>query len=149
MYINKTKQITSPRMKLRLDLFVEYFLGAMLIVKLVFLISTVGHVITLKSVNPKIQQHEKLMRYISEMTEMIFIFGMSFFLIYYFVPNRKVYVIQKETALLLFAYGFVTLVAALKKYNMIPSRAVVLPIQKPSATNGQPSSSTTGIAITN
>ena len=59
-------------------------------------------------------------RYVSETTEMIFIFGMSFFLIYYFAPNRKVYVIQKETAVLLFSYGFVMLMAAIKRYQLTP-----------------------------
>jgi hypothetical protein len=127
-------------MKLRLDLFVDYFLGIMLIVKFVFLISAVGHIITVKSKNPKIQQHEKMMRDISETTEMIFLFGMSVFLIYYFVPNKKAYVINKETALLLFAYGFVTFVAALKRYHLMPARqfqkSETTPSKSPSTSAG-------------
>jgi hypothetical protein len=107
---------------MQINSLVDYFLGFMLLVKVVFLFSAMGHVITVKSKNPKIQQHEQLMRYISDTTEMIFIFGMSLFLIYYFVPNKKIYVIKKEPALLLFAYGFVTLIAALKRYHLMPSQ---------------------------
>jgi uncharacterized membrane protein YgdD (TMEM256/DUF423 family) len=92
----------------------------MLVVKFIFLISAIGHVITIKSKNPKIQQHELLMRKISETTEMIFIFGMSLFLIYFFFPRRKSFPINTETALLLFAYGIVMFIGALKRYNIPP-----------------------------
>jgi hypothetical protein len=107
-------------MKLQLESFVDYFLGIMLLVKFVFLMSYVGHFVTVTSKNPKITQHEKWMRYVYDTSEMIFIFGMSFFLIYYFRPNRKAYVIKKETAILLFAYGFVTFLGALKRYHLMP-----------------------------
>lgn len=97
--------------------YVDYFLFFMLIVKTVFLVSAIGHVITIRSVNPKIQQHELLMRKISDTSEMIFVFGMSLFLVYYFFPNKKNFIINKETAILLFAYGFVMLIGAVKKYH--------------------------------
>lgn len=99
---------------------IDYFLFIMLVVKFIFLISAIGHVITIKSKNPKIQQHELLMRKISETTEMIFIFGMSLFLIYFFFPRRKSFPINTETALLLFAYGIVMFIGALKRYNIPP-----------------------------
>lgn len=119
--------------------FVDYFLGFMLVVKLIFLFTAVGHVITVKSKNPKIQAQEGWTRFVSETTEMIFVFGMSFFLIYYFSPNRKVYVIQKETALLLFAYGIVMLVAALKRYHLIPQRqSPSVEKQPPTSTSNNP-----------
>lgn len=105
-------------MKLKLNTMVDYFLFAMLAIKLVFLVSAVGHVITVRSSNPKINQHERLMARISDTTEMLFIFGMSLFLIYHFFPNKKSYPIDKETAVLLFAYGFVMLVSALKRYHV-------------------------------
>lgn len=97
---------------------VDYFLFLMLIVKTIFLIAAVGHVVTIHAKNPKIQQHELLMRRISDTTEMIFIFGMSMFLIYYFYPRRDSFKVNKETALLLFAYGIVMLIGALKRYNI-------------------------------
>ncbi len=97
---------------------IDYFLFFMLIVKFIFLISAVGHVITIRSNNPKIKQHELLMRRISGTTEMIFIFGMSLFLIYYFFPRRRQFEINRETAVLLFAYGIVMLLGALKRYHV-------------------------------
>jgi hypothetical protein len=117
-------------MKMQFRSFVDYFLGIMLLVKLVFLITAVGHVITVRSKNPKIREQEAWTRFVSETTEMIFVFGMSFFLIYYFAPDRKVYVIQKETALLLFAYGIVMLFAAVKRYHLMPSKQATS-VEKP------------------
>ena len=127
-------------MNFKFQSFVDYFLFFMLIIKFVFLISAVGHVITLKSSNPKIQQHEELMRKISETTEMIFIFGMSLFLIYYFVPNKKQFVINRETAVLLFAYGIVMLLGALKRYHFPSVREIV---QKKEQSNGTPTNRST------
>ena len=106
--------------KFKFENIVDYFLFFMLIVKLVFLISSLAHVITLKSSNPKIQQYELLMRRISERTEMVFIFGMSAFLIYFFFPNKKDFDITRETAILLFTYGIVMLIGAFKKYHFPP-----------------------------
>jgi hypothetical protein len=122
-------------MKLQIGSVVDMFLGFMLLVKFVFLISAVGHVITVKSKNPKIKDQETWVGYISDTSEMIFIFGMSFFLIYYFSPNRKTYVIQKETAILLFAYGIVMLVAAVKRYHLTPSRKDLPTPEKKSPSN--------------
>jgi hypothetical protein len=118
---------------------IDYFLFLMLIVKAIFLISAVGHVVTIHANNPNIQKHELLMRKISETTEMIFIFGMSLFLIYFFFPRRKSFPINKETALLLFAYGIVMLLGALKRYN-IPTPHLV-PKKKDKDPNGKPPSS--------
>jgi hypothetical protein len=105
-------------MKFKLESIVDYFLIIMLAVKLIFLISTIGHVITIKSSNPNIAKHELLLRKISGTTEMIFIFGMSTFLIFYFRPNKKNFIISRETALLLFAYGIVMLIGAFKRYHI-------------------------------
>jgi uncharacterized membrane protein YgdD (TMEM256/DUF423 family) len=104
-------------MKITVAVMLDYFLFFMLSVKFLFLIASVGHIITLRSVNPKIKKHEQLMRKASETTEMIFVFGMSIFLIYYFVPTKKHFAINKETAVLLFAYGIVMFLGALKKYH--------------------------------
>jgi hypothetical protein len=114
---------------------IDYFLFFMLLVKSIFLISAVGHVVTIHAKNPKIQQHELLMRKISETTEMIFIFGMSLFLIYFFFPRRKSFPINKETALLLFAYGIVMLLGALKRYN-IPTPHLI-PKKEDTNSNGK------------
>lgn len=114
---------------------VDYFLFLMLVVKTIFLFAAVGHVVTIHAKNPKIQQHELLMRRISDITEMIFIFGMSLFLIYYFYPRRDSFKVNKETALLLFAYGIVMLLGALKRYN-IPTPHIVP--KKPETASSQP-----------
>jgi hypothetical protein len=105
-------------MKFRIDSAIDNFLVVMLFVKFVFLISSVGHVATVRSSNPNITKHELLLRRISETSEMIFVIGMSLFLIYHFRPNKKSYVIGFEAALLLFAYGIVMLFGAFKKYHI-------------------------------
>lgn len=107
-------------MKFNVENFIDNFLVVMLFVKFVFLISSLGHIATIKSSNPQIKKHELLLRRISETSEMIFIIGMSLFLIYHFRPNKKSYVIGVEAALLLFAYGLVMLFGAVKKYHIKP-----------------------------
>jgi hypothetical protein len=108
------------KLNLRFEKTVDYFLSFMLLVKFVFLISSVGHIVTVHSKNPKIQQHEEWLRKVSETTEMIFVFGMSIFLIYYFIPSKKTFVVTRETAVLLFAYGIVMLFGAVKRYHLTP-----------------------------
>lgn len=125
-------------MNLKVEKAIDYFLFFMLAVKFIFLISAVGHVVTIHAKNPKIQQHEEFMRKVSDTSEMIFIFGMSLFLIYYFTPSKKTFVVNKETAVLLFAYGIVMLLGALKRYN-VPTPH---PFQKKAESNGQTSQPT-------
>jgi hypothetical protein len=117
---------------LKIEKAVDYFLFFMLAVKFIFLIAAVGHVITVHAKNPKINQHEELMRKVSDTSEMIFIFGMSLFLIYYFVPSKKSFVVTKETAVLLFAYGIVMLLGALKRYHIQTPRPFKKNIDKTS-----------------
>lgn len=111
-------------MKYKFVTAVDYFLFFMLIVKFIFLITATGHVVTIYSKNPSIQKHEQLLRKISETSEMIFIFGMSAFLIYHFSPSKKTFEITVETAFLLFAYGIVMFLGALKKYHVTPSPVI-------------------------
>lgn len=90
----------------------DYLLLVTVIVKVIFIISSlfiIGYKIKGKNDDPLALK----ISYWKERFEFIFIFNMSLILIYVFYPRRsKPLFVEKETRLLLFLYGVITIVTA-------------------------------------
>ena len=90
----------------------DYFIFFIVLIKIIFVLSAIGHLILSFSKNSKLQQNldPKLM-YWKERTEFIFIASMAVLLIYHFKPGHSK-PIEKEAALLFFLFGWVLLFTA-------------------------------------
>lgn len=113
-------------MKLRFETKLDYFVFFIVLVKILFILSAIGHVILSYSVkhnsshkNKKIQINDRLV-YFKELTEFIFIISMSILLIYHFRPNDLHKPINKETSLLFFLFGCILIITA--KWSIILPR---------------------------
>ena len=81
------------------------------IIKIVFILSAIGHLVLSHSSNPVLQKKDPEFVYWKERTEFIFIVSMSVLLIYHFKPgNNKP--ISEETALLFFLFGIILVLTA-------------------------------------
>lgn len=90
----------------------DYFIFFIVLIKIVFVLSAIGHLVISFTKNSKLQDNvdSKLM-YWKERTEFIFIASMAILLIYHFKPGHSK-PIQEESALLFFLFGWVLLVTA-------------------------------------
>lgn len=72
----------------RTDTPLDYFIAAMIIVKFIFLITTILSAFLKRSKNSTAQKINTYVENIAKKTEIIFMFGISVFLAYYFRPNQ-------------------------------------------------------------
>ena len=87
----------------------DYFVFFIIFIKIVFVISAVGHLILSHlSIGQKL---DSALVYWKERTEFIFIISMSILLIYTFRINHEK-PINKETALLFYLFGWILLITA-------------------------------------
>ena len=94
----------------------DFFILFIVLIKLVFLLSAVGHVVLShlpKSVKLTIDDAKLL--YWKERTEFIFVASMSILLIYHFRPGHNK-PISSESALLFFLFGCISIITA--KWNI-------------------------------
>jgi hypothetical protein len=91
---------------------IDYFLFFIIFVKIVFVISAIGHLILSHSTNDRAEQLDPKLIYWKERTEFIFIISMSILLIYHFNPRLPKKPINTETSLLFFLFGCVLLITA-------------------------------------
>jgi uncharacterized membrane protein len=91
-----------------LDLFILFIV----LIKIVFVLSAIGHLVLSHSSNINLQEKaDPKLTYWKERTEFIFIVSMSILLIYHFKPgNNKP--ISEETALLFFLFGIILVLTA-------------------------------------
>jgi hypothetical protein len=91
-----------------LDLFVLFIV----LIKIVFVLSAVGHLVLSHSANTDLQKKvDPKLTYWKERTEFIFIISMSILIIYHFKPgNNKP--LSEETTLLFFLFGIILLLTA-------------------------------------
>ena len=101
--------------KPRMNTPTDYYIVLMLIIKVVFLITATLHFILERSRDPRLSGLTKNLNKIANLTEMMFITGMSLFLMVYFIPSYKHFNVTKEMALLLFAYGFVMVIVLFRR----------------------------------
>ena len=98
-------------MRLKFEKTLDYFLFFIILIKIIFVGSAVGHLIFSHFYNEKTQLLDYKLLYWKERTEFIFIVSMSVLLIYHFKPgNNKP--ISEETALLFFLFGIVLLLTS-------------------------------------
>jgi hypothetical protein len=90
----------------------DFFILFIIIIKIIFIISAIGHIIlthihnffVIEKIDPKLV-------YWKERTEFIFNISMALLLIYHFIPKQHIY-INRETSLLFFMFGWVILLTS-------------------------------------
>lgn len=91
-----------------LDLFVLFII----IIKIVFVLSAIGHIILSHMSNTDLQKKaDPKLVYWKERAEFIFIISMSILLIYHFKPGKNK-PISEEVALLFFLFGIINIFTA-------------------------------------
>lgn len=90
----------------------DYFLFFIILVKIVFIISAIGHVILSHSTSAEATKIDPKLLYWKERTEFIFIISMSILLIYHFNPRFSKKPIGEETGLLFFLFGWILIFTA-------------------------------------
>jgi uncharacterized membrane protein YgdD (TMEM256/DUF423 family) len=100
-------------MNLHFDSALDIFLYFIIFVKIIFILSAIGHVILTYGAKNKhlIETVDPKLMYWKERTEFVFIASMAILLIYHFRPSHKKPV-SNESALLFFLFGWVLLVTA-------------------------------------
>jgi hypothetical protein len=103
-------------MQLKFETWLDIFIYFIIIVKLIFIVSAIGHLILSHSVNEKAKTIDPKLVYWKERTEFIFIISMSILLIYHFNPRLTPKPINHETSLLFFLFGCILIFTA--KWNL-------------------------------
>lgn len=103
-------------MQLKFETSLDYFIFFIVLVKIVFIISAIGHVILSHSTNTNAKKIDPKLQYWKERMEFIFIISISMLLIYHFNPRLSKKHIDEETALLFFLFGWVLIFTA--KWSM-------------------------------
>jgi hypothetical protein len=103
-------------MQLKLETWFDYFIIFIFFIKIVFVVSAIGHIILSHSVIDKTNKIDPKLLYWKERTEFIFIISMAILLIYEFNPRLQKKPIGQETRLLFFLFGCVLILTA--KWNL-------------------------------
>ena len=90
----------------------DIFLFFIIVIKVIFIISAIGHIILSHSTSKKAHKIDPKLVYWKKRTEFVFIISMAILLIYHFNPRVKKIVIGKETSILFFLFGIVLIVTA-------------------------------------
>jgi hypothetical protein len=90
----------------------DYFVFFIILVKIVFILSAIGHVILSHSTSSQAKKIDPKLMYWKERTEFIFIISMSILLIYHFNPRLSKKPVGEETALLFFLFGWILIFTA-------------------------------------
>ena len=89
----------------------DFFTGFVIVVKIIFILSAIGHIFLSHSVSSTAKKLDPKLVELKENMEFIFIISMSILLIYHFKPGHQ-YVIDRETALLFFLFGWVLIITS-------------------------------------
>ena len=109
-------------MTLKFETSLDFFIFFIIIVKIVFIISAIGHIFFSHSTSNKAKNIDDKFLYFKERTEFIFIISMSILLIYHFNPRFSKKPINSETSLLFFLFGWVLIITA--KWSLFISSLV-------------------------
>jgi hypothetical protein len=93
------------------ELSIDYFVYFIIFIKIIFVISAIGHVILSHSTNSNANKIDPKLVYWKKRTEFIFIISMALLLIYHFNPRSRKEV-NSETSLLFFLFGCVLIITA-------------------------------------
>jgi hypothetical protein len=105
---------------LKLDTGFDFYILFIIIIKMVFVLAAIGHVI-LSHTNTKLDKYDSKLVYWKERTEFVFVLTMAILLIYHFNPRFHSKPISGETKLLFFLFGWVLLITA--KWNIFIKEA--------------------------
>ena len=94
-------------MRLKFEKTLDYFLFFIILIKIIFVGSAVGHLIFSHFYNEKTQLLDYKLLYWKERTEFVFIISMSILLIYQFHPLLSKKHLDQETSFLFFLFGWV------------------------------------------
>lgn len=108
-------------MQLKFETSLDFFIFFIILIKIVFIISAIGHLILSHSTNTKAKQIDPKLVYWKERTEFIFIISMAILLIYHFNPRLSKKPISEETALLFFLFGWILIFTA--KWSLFVTEA--------------------------
>jgi hypothetical protein len=90
----------------------DMYIVLIFFIKIVFMILAVAH-LYLRFKGKAGSETDKLILYWKERIEFVFIILMSFLLIYIFNPtNNRLFMITRETKILLFLFGFILIITA-------------------------------------
>lgn len=90
----------------------DFFLVFIILIKLVFIFSALGHKLLSGSTSVKSQNIDSKLVYWKERTEFIFTIAMSALLIYYFNPRLSKKTLSKESETLIFLFGCILIFTA-------------------------------------
>lgn len=96
---------------IKLDSGFDLFILFIIVIKLVFIVAAIGHVI-LTHTSTKFDKYDDTLVYWKERTEFVFILTMAILLIYHFHPRYQTKPISSETKLLFFLFGWVLIITA-------------------------------------
>lgn len=96
---------------LKLDTGLDFYVFFLIIIKTIFVIAALGHLI-LAHTTSSFDKYDTKLVYWKERTEFIFVVSMAVLSIYYFHPFIKSNPMSSETRLLFFLFGWVLLVTA-------------------------------------
>lgn len=99
-------------MLIKLETSLDYFVFFIILIKIVFVISAVGHLILSHSTNVNAEKIDPKLIYWKERTEFIFIISMAILLVYHFNPRFSKKPISEETSLLFFLFGWILIFTA-------------------------------------
>jgi len=99
-------------MEFKFEKGVDYLIFFIILVKIVFIISAIGHIFFSHSNSNQAKNIDDKLLYLKERTEFIFIISMSILLIYHFNPRFAKKTINSETSLLFFLFGWVLIITA-------------------------------------
>jgi hypothetical protein len=99
-------------MQIKLNNSLDYFVFFIILIKIVFIVSAIGHLILSHSTNANAKKIDPKLIYWKERTEFIFIISMSILLIYHFNPRLSKKPVGEETALLFFLFGWILIFTA-------------------------------------
>ena len=97
--------------ELKLDTRLDIYVVFLIIIKSIFVVAALGHVV-LTHTDTGFDKYDTKLVYWKERTEFIFIVSMSILLIYYFHPFIKSGPMSSETKLLFFLFGWILIVTA-------------------------------------
>ena len=90
----------------------DYFLTFIIIIKIIFALSAVGHIVLTHIPNDTLEKkYDSKLVYWKERTEFVFVASMAVLLIYHFKPGKNK-PINEETSILFFLFGWITLITA-------------------------------------
>ena len=99
-------------MEIKFEKEIDYLIFFIILVKIVFIISAIGHKYFSHSTIKQAKNIDDKLIYFKERTEFVFIISMSILLIYHFNPRFSKKPINSETSLLFFLFGWILIITA-------------------------------------